>query len=77
MEPHMSEKKSIELDHCSALNQMNFDASSSSSDPPVKIQEATVDQLPKEMNDMTIKVDKVNDHDEKVCHLVLVSISII
>ncbi|XP_065020089.1 shaggy-related protein kinase alpha-like isoform X2 [Musa acuminata AAA Group] len=65
VEPHMSEKKSIELDHCSALNQMNFDASSSSSDPPMKIQEATVDQLPKEMNDMTIKVDKVNDHDEK------------
>ncbi|URE37451.1 shaggy-related protein kinase [Musa troglodytarum] len=65
MEPHMSEKTSIELDHCSALNQMNFDASSSSSEPPVKIQEATVDQLPKEMYDMTIKVDKVNDNDEK------------
>ncbi|WOL10592.1 shaggy-related protein kinase alpha isoform X2 [Canna indica] len=65
IEPHMDEDEYIELDQHLAFNHINCDASSSSSDPPVRTEHATIDQLPKGMYDMSIRDDKVGAHIEK------------
>lgn len=45
---------------------LHLDASTSNMDPPARTEDAAVDHLPKEMHEMTIKDDKVEDHNEKV-----------
>lgn len=53
-------------DQHASSSRLNFDASTSSAEPPARFQSATIDQLPREMHGMTISEDKVGSHIEKV-----------
>jgi len=64
-EQHLVEDKSVGLDHSTTSTHLPLDASTSNMDPPARTEDAAVDQLPKEMHEMTIKDDKVEDHNEK------------
>nr|XP_029119913.1 shaggy-related protein kinase theta isoform X3 [Elaeis guineensis] len=64
-EPHLVEDKAVGLDQNMTSTHLHLDASTSNMDPPARTEDAAVDQLPKEMHEMTIKDDKVEDHNEK------------
>ena len=65
-ESDMVEAKAMDVDLPTAPSHLDSDANASNVDPNDRAEKAVVDQLPKEMHDMTIRDEKVNDQSEKV-----------
>lgn len=65
-EPHLPEKPTMNLDKDTTSTLLEADASSSNVASIGRIEKTSVDQLPKEMHEMKIRDDKVDNHDEKV-----------
>ncbi|KAJ0971115.1 hypothetical protein J5N97_019074 [Dioscorea zingiberensis] len=64
-EPNLTQEKALGLDLQTSSAQLDCAASSSGTDPTAKTEEAGVDQLPKEMHEMTIKDDNADDLNDK------------
>lgn len=74
-DPHMIIDNISEFDEYLTLTHLKCDKSSSSSHPPMRTREWSIDQLPKKMHEMMIGGDKVNHSNDKVfvlIHFVLV-----
>lgn len=65
-EPIQTQEKVLGLDLQTSSGNLKCEASTSGVDPTARTEEPGVDQLPKEMHEMTIKDDKVDDLNDKV-----------
>lgn len=65
-EPHLPLEATMNLDKDTTSTLLETDASSSNVTSIGRVEKASVDQLPKEMHEMKIRDDKVDNHDEKV-----------
>ncbi|XP_072955949.1 shaggy-related protein kinase epsilon-like [Typha angustifolia] len=64
-EQNLIEDEYIGVDEHKRSGSADIDACESSMDPTARTEEIGVSELPKEMHEMTIRDDKVNDHNEK------------
>ncbi|XXG67201.1 hypothetical protein AAC387_Pa06g0603 [Persea americana] len=64
-EPHLPLEATMNLDKDTTSTLLETDASSSNVASIGRVEKASVDQLPKEMHEMKIRDDKVDNHDEK------------
>jgi len=80
-EPDMVEAKAMDVDLPTAPSHLDSDANASIIDPNGRTEKAGVEQLPKEMHEMTIRDEKVNDQSDKVHvvfpHLYVLCMSVI
>lgn len=64
-EPNQTQEKVLGLDLQTSSGNLNCEASTSGVEPTARTEEPGVDQLPKEMHEMTIKDDKADDFNDK------------
>ncbi|KAH7686852.1 Non-specific serine/threonine protein kinase protein [Dioscorea alata] len=64
-EPNQTQEKVLGLDLQTSSGNLKCEASTSGVDPTARTEEPGVDQLPKEMHEMTIKDDKADDLNDK------------
>ncbi|XP_073001365.1 shaggy-related protein kinase epsilon-like [Typha latifolia] len=65
IEPHLVGEKALDVDQKTSSSHLDIDGNTSSLNPPMKTEESCFDQLPEEMNEMTIRDEKVDDPDKK------------